>query len=291
MSTLKIATRRSQLAQRQTDLIIERLLAHADVQAEKVLISTRGDRILNVALDKIGGKGLFVKDIETALLEGRADAAVHSMKDVPYWIADAFEIAAVLARHDVRDALVSAAGHTLRQLPAGARIGTGSRRRALQLNHLRPDLEIVPLRGNVQTRLKKLHTEGLDGVILAAAGLQRLGLQDVITDYLDPQQVVPAVGQGALGVEIVRDCPQAARFKALDDADTRLCVEAERSFLERLEADCHAAVGAYAVLAGDQIQIIGIFEVAGRLVRRELSGPKAEYRQLGRQLAEMILAA
>jgi hydroxymethylbilane synthase len=291
MPKLRIATRKSRLAQIQADRVIERITAHSEIECKKVLITTKGDKILHVALNKIGGKGLFVKDIETAILEGRADAAVHSMKDVPYQIPEGFEIAAMLAREDVRDAFVSRGNRQFFDLPPGARIGTGSRRRLMQIQQLRPDIEVVPIRGNVQTRLAKIETEALDGIILAAAGLKRLGLESVVTEFFDPWSFVPAVGQGSLGLEILKESEYAEFFKELDEPVVRMCVGAERSFLQTLEGDCHTAVGAYARLEGTQMHIVGIFEISGQLVKDEITGDREDYLQLGQQLAQNILVA
>lgn len=289
MQPLRIATRKSVLAQWQTDLIIAELERRFNVACEKVLISTKGDQILDVTLDKIGGKGLFVKEIETALLHGEADAAVHSMKDVPAELPEGCELAAMLLRDDVRDAFVARDGTGFFDVPSGAKIGTSSRRREQQLRQLRPDIQVVPIRGNVQTRLNKLQSESLDGTILAAAGLNRLGLNAVITGYFTPQQMIPAVGQGALGVEILSNHPHAAVFRQLNDAATRLCVEAERQFMRTLNADCHAAVGAHAWVDGGLLRMIGMFEVNGRIVTRGISGSLNNSLMLGQRLAESIL--
>jgi len=289
MSLLKIATRKSKLAQIQADLVIESLRSRYGQVCEKVLVSTTGDQLLHITLDKIGGKGLFVKEIETALFEGRADAAVHSMKDVPHQLPEGCELAAILFREDVRDAFIARHGVRFAELPAGARIGTSSRRRAQQLQQLRPDIHILPIRGNVQTRLRKLETEQLDGTVLAVAGLKRLGLESAITEYFEPEQIIPAAGQGALGLEILSRHEQAALLRQLDEPETRICVGAERSFMRTLNADCHAAVGAYARLQGNTLHIIGMFEIGGKLVKKEMTGEAEDYLSLGKQLANAIL--
>ena len=289
MQPLRIATRKSALAQLQTDLIIAELERRFGVICEKVLISTKGDQILDVTLDKIGGKGVFVKEIETALLHGDADAAVHSMKDVPADLPEGCELAAMLLRDDVRDVFISRDGIGFFDMPSGAKIGTSSRRREQQLRQLRPDIQVVPIRGNVQTRLNKLQSESLNGTILAAAGLNRLNLSAVVTDYFTPQQMIPAVGQGALGVEILSNSPHADLFRQLDHAETRRCVEAERQFMRTLNADCHAAVGAHAWLDGGLLRMIGMFEVNGDIVRREIACSSHESTRLGQRLAESIL--
>jgi hydroxymethylbilane synthase len=286
--SLKIATRKSKLAQIQADIVIEMLKAQR-LESEKLLIETEGDRRLEVSLDKIGGKGLFVKDIEIALIEKRADAAVHSMKDVPYEIGSIFEIAAMPVREDVRDAFISAGGLSLMELPKGARIGTSSNRRGAQLKLLRPDIEAVPIRGNVQTRIEKMYKEGMEGIILAAAGLKRLGLEGLIKEYFEPENFVPAVGQGALGIEILKDSDNAESFKKLDSNDTRLTVEAERSFMRVLNGGCHTALGAYARLEGELMHIIGTFMINDKLVKKDITGSKWEHLKLGEELAKKIL--
>ena len=201
MSKLVIATRKSRLAQIQSEIIMNSLKTKFNIESEKLLIVTEGDKKLDVSLSKIGGKGLFVKDIEIALLENRANGAVHSMKDVPFELSEEFEIVAVTEREDVRDALISKNDIPFKELKKGARIGTSSIRRAAQLKLLRDDVEIVSIRGNVQTRLAKMESENLDGIILAAAGLKRLGEEELITEYFDPNEFIPAVSQGALGIE------------------------------------------------------------------------------------------
>lgn len=260
-------------------------------ESEKYLLETEGDRILNVSLDKIGGKGLFTKDIEIALLEGRADAAVHSMKDVPYEINEVFEIAAMPVREDARDVLISRDGLKLKELPEGAVIGTSSNRRTAQLKLLRPDIHTVPIRGNIQTRIDKIESEKLDGIILAAAGVKRLNLESIITEYFSPWDFVPAVGQGALGVEILKESINAQLFKSLDNAEVRMCVEAERSFMKELQGGCHSSLGAYATIEGNSLNMIGTFNVNGKLVKKDITGKKEEFIELGKALAEKILKA
>lgn len=289
--TLKIATRRSKLAQVQADTIIGMLKEYHGVEAEKLLIETTGDLRLDVTLDKIGGKGLFVKEIEMALFEEEADAAVHSMKDVPFEIPEMFEMIAIPAREDVRDAFVSMNGVHFQELSKGARIGTSSNRRADQLKLLRPDLEIVPIRGNVQTRIDKIERENLDGIILAAAGLKRLGMENIITDYFAVDGMIPAVGQGALGIEVKKNSLSGELFKKLDFAEARICVEAERSFMRALNGDCHSTIGAYAELEGNMMNIMGIFQVGCKLVKKDISGRKEDYLGLGKNLAKKILSA
>lgn len=287
--TLKIATRRSKLAQVQADTVIIMLREKQSIEAEKLLIETTGDLRLDVTLDKIGGKGLFVKEIEMALFEEEADAAVHSMKDVPFEIPNFFEIAAVPIREDVRDVFVSINGVHFTELKKGAKIGTSSNRRAEQLRILRPDLQIIPIRGNVQTRIDKIERENLDGIILAAAGLKRLGMENIITDYFSVDGIIPAVGQGALGIEVKKGSKNGQLFKKLDYEEDRICVEAERSFMRALNGDCHSTIGAYAEVEGNTMNIIGIFDVGGRLVKKEITGKKEDYMELGKELARKIL--
>ena len=202
---LILATRKSALAQTQTETVMKLLKDKENIDSKKLLVVTEGDKRLDVSLNKIGGKGLFTKDIEIALLEKRAHAAVHSMKDVPYEMGEDFELIAMPEREDVRDVLVCSSGLKLDQLPNGAIIGTSSIRRAAQIKSIRNDLNIVPIRGNVGTRLEKMKNEGMDGIILAAAGLKRLGMEDIITEYLNPEIFVPAVSQGALGIECLKN--------------------------------------------------------------------------------------
>lgn len=288
---LKIATRRSKLAQVQTETIMRILDEGYNIQCEKFLVETTGDKILDVSLSKIGGKGLFVKEIEMALFEEKADAAVHSMKDVPFDVPDMFEIASIPKREDVRDVFVAINGVHFGELKAGAKIGTSSNRRAAQIKLLRPDLEIVPIRGNVQTRIAKIEKENLDGIILAAAGLKRMDMENIITDYFSIDEIIPAIGQGALGIETKKNSLNGNLFKKLEDENTRICVEAERSFMRTLNGDCHSTIGAYAELDGNLMNIIGTFEVENKLIKKDISGNKENYIELGKKLAEKILKA
>lgn len=288
---LVLATRKSLLAQTQTETVMKLLKDKVNMDSKKLLVVTEGDKRLDVTLDKIGGKGLFTKDIEIALLDGRAHAAVHSMKDVPYEMGEEFELIAMPEREDVRDVLVCQNGETLSELRKGAIIGTSSIRRAAQLKALREDINIVPIRGNVGTRLEKMKNEGMDGIILAAAGLKRLGMEDIISDYLNPDIFVPAVSQGALGIECLKDGAYNNYFKSLDNIDVRICVEAERSFMRELNGGCHSLIGAYARLQGNDIYIVGTYEVNGIIVKKDILGNKEEYVELGKKLAQKILKA
>ena len=243
-----------------------------DMESKKLLVVTEGDKRLDVTLDKIGGKGLFTKDIELALLDGKAHAAVHSMKDVPYEMGEDFELVAMPERK-------------------GAIIGTSSIRRSAQLKALRDDINIVPIRGNVGTRIEKMKNEGMDGIILAAAGLKRLGMEDIISDYLNPEIFVPAVSQGALGIECLRNSQYNSYFRSLDDKNVRIAVEAERSFMRELNGGCHSLIGAYAKLQGNDMYIIGIYEVNGKIIKKDILGNKDEHIELGKKLAHKILRA
>ncbi|KHD34988.1 porphobilinogen deaminase [Clostridium acetobutylicum] len=286
---LTIATRKSKLAQVQTELIINVLKDKYGISSEKLLMETLGDKILDKSLADIGGKGLFIKDIERILLEDKADAAVHSMKDVPFEVPDMFEIAAVTLRVDVRDVFVSRDGTHFKDLKNGAVIGTSSNRRAAQLKMLRDDIKVVPIRGNVQTRIRKMGEEKLDGIILAAAGLKRLNMENIITDYFSVEEMIPAVGQGALGVEIKKENKNRDLFRKLDNKNSRMCVEAERSFMRTLNGDCHSTIGAYAEIVNGQMNVLGFYEIGGRRVKKDVSGNIEDYMSLGKTLAEKIL--
>ncbi|WP_156876009.1 hydroxymethylbilane synthase [Clostridium kluyveri] len=287
--SFKIATRKSRLALVQTEYIINLLTENFGIECEKVLIKTEGDRKLNVSLDKIGGKGLFVKDIEKALMEKRAEAAVHSMKDMPNELLDLFEIIAMPVREDVRDVFISREGMKFSELPKGAVIGTSSNRRAVQIKSLRDDIKIVPVRGNIETRIRKMHEQKLDGIVLAAAGVKRLNMTEVITEYFDPLKFVPAVAQGAIGVEALKSSEYASVLKKIDNEDVRIGVEAERSFLKKLGGDCHTPVGAYSIIEGETLNITGIFQIGTELIKKDICGSKWDYISLGERLGEKII--
>lgn len=289
--SLKIATRKSKLALVQTESVIDMVKSKYGIECEKLLVQTEGDIRLDISLDKIGGKGLFVKEIELALMEGRADAAVHSMKDVPYELSSIFEIAAIPVREDVRDVFVSVDGISFLELPKGARIGTSSVRREAQLKAMRPDIEVVPIRGNVPTRIDKMQKENLDGIILAAAGLKRLDMECKITNYFDPYEFLPAVGQGALGIEIVSSSEHGDIFRGLNCEEIEMCVAAERSFMRRLNGGCHVSIGAYAVVEGNLMRIAGMFQVGDRLIKKDIEGNPEDYIKLGEALAEKIISS
>ena len=289
MKNLIIATRKSKLAQMQTEIVMKKLKEKCNIDSEKLLIVTEGDKKLDISLNKIGGKGLFVKDIELALLNNHAHGAVHSMKDVPHELPEEFEIAAVTEREDIRDVFISRKGMLFKELNSGAKIGTSSLRRALELKEIRSDIEIVPIRGNVQTRLAKMEEQKLDGIILAAAGLKRLNNENIITEYFDPTIVLPAVAQGALGVECLKTSEAKVYFESLEDKNARLTVEAERSFMRALNGDCHSAIGVYSEIQNNDLYMIGMFEVNGKLIKKDILGSKNDNVILGNELAKKIL--
>ncbi len=290
---LRIGTRGSMLALWQAEWVKSQLLAtHKEITVELVAIKTTGDKILDVPLAKVGGKGLFVKEIEEALLEGRADLAVHSVKDMPAELPAGLHLAAVPPREDARDALVSRNGDGLKQLRHGARVGTSSLRRTAQLLHLRPDLRIEALRGNVDTRLRKLESEGFDGIVLAAAGLKRMDLSHVISEYLEPERMLPAVGQGALGIETRMDDAFTNQVVSrLAHRVSMITVRAERAFLRRLEGGCQVPIGAHATLAGAELNLTGmVADLRGqRLIRKVMLGEPRNAEVMGAKLAEAIL--
>ena len=255
---LVIATRRSALALWQAEHVAERLRAATGRQVELLKLVTTGDKILDVPLARVGGKGLFVKEIEEALLDGRADLAVHSLKDVPTIFPPGLVLGAITEREDPRDALCAPRHGTLDALPRGARVGTSSLRRRAQLLASRPDLEIVDVRGNVQTRLSK--TEGdVDAVVLAYAGLKRLGLGDRATEILPTERSLPAIGQGALAIEIRDgDREMIAAMEALEDPATRAAVTAERALLATLEGGCQVPIAGHATVEGDRVRLQGL---------------------------------
>ncbi len=292
--SLRIATRKSPLALWQAEYVRDRLLAaHPALQVELVRMTTQGDKILDSPLAKIGGKGLFVKELEEGLLSGRADLAVHSMKDVPVELPAGLHLPVICEREDPRDAFVSRRYKTLDELPHGARVGTSSLRRQCQIKARRPDLEIASLRGNVNTRLAKLDAGEFDAVILAAAGLLRLGFGERITAYLDPAVSLPAIGQGAVGIECRSDDPEVnALLRVLDHPETHIRVSAERAMNHRLEGGCQVPIAGHATLAGDSLRLRGLVGDPddGRVIRGEVSGPAAEAQRLGVALAEDLLS-
>jgi hydroxymethylbilane synthase len=291
--TLRIGTRGSALAIQQTQIAVDALhAAWPDLSVDIVQIRTTGDRIQDVPLAKIGDKGLFVKEIEEALLDGRIDWAVHSVKDLPSQLPNGLRVEVLAARSDPRDALVARQGLHLATLPEHAVIGTSSLRRRAQLLHWRPDLVIVPMRGNVDTRLRKLETEGLDGIVVAAAGLLRLGWEGRISDIIPPEINLPAVGQGALGVEMRSDDEEArALFQPLTCVATQAAVSAERMFLARLQGGCQVPIAAWAIVVDSQLCLRGmISDIDGlTLLQGERWGLVHASEQVGAMLAEDLL--
>lgn len=293
-ASLCIGTRGSKLALWQAEWVKQALEArHPHLHVALRIIKTRGDKILDVPLAKVGGKGLFVKEIEEALLSGDIDVAVHSMKDMPGDIPDGLCIGAVPERENPLDVWISRRGVPLEDLRPGDRIGTSSLRRSAQLLHFRPDLNIVPLRGNLDTRLKKLEGAELDGIILAAAGVRRLGLEDRITAYLQEDRLLPAAGQGALCIEIRRNDHETAEMLSfLDHEPTRQVVLGERAFLHRLQGGCQVPIAAHGRIDGVAMFLEGLVaSVDGRrIIRDSVCGPAIQSESLGIQLAERLLA-
>ena len=295
-ATLRIATRKSQLAMWQAEHVAALLrAAHPGLHIEMVPLVTQGDRIQDRSLAAIGGKGLFIKELEVAMEEMRADIAVHSMKDVPADLPEGLTIAAVLQRADPRDALVTGSGiASLEDLPRGAVLGTSSLRRQAQLLALRPDLRIEAMRGNVDTRIRKLDAGGMDAIVLACAGLIRLGLESRITARLDPTVCLPAVTQGVIGIECRRsDADTLAWLRALEDPATRTVMEAERAFAARLGGSCQSPIAAYAELDARGITLRGLVAEpdGSRLLRDTASGDAQRPAALGLELAERMLTA
>lgn len=292
--TIVIGTRGSQLALWQANWVRGALSERfPDLRVELLVVKTKGDKILDVALAKVGGKGLFVKEIEEALISGRIDLAVHSMKDMPAAIPEELCIGAVPKRENPLDVLITRNGGGLSALPEGARVGTSSLRRTAQLRGRRPDLEIRTLRGNLDTRLRKLAEGDLDAIVLAAAGMLRMGLAGQVSEYLCADVMLPAVGQGALCIEMRRGDPRVARLAAaLDDPATRTVVAGERAFLKRLEGGCQVPIAAHGRLAGGVFSLTGLVaEVDGRtIIRQSRSGAAAASQAVGVQLAEHLLA-
>ncbi len=294
MKTLKIATRQSPLALWQAEHIRARLEAmHADLTVELVTFVTQGDKILDTPLAKIGGKGLFVKELEAALMDGRADLAVHSMKDVPMALPEGLSLAVICEREDPLDAFVSNHYASFADLPQGAKVGTSSLRRKCQILKARPDLEIIDLRGNVGTRLSKLDDGQYDAIILASAGLKRLGLAERIRHTIQPDVSLPAVGQGALGLEC-RSQDQAVLdlILPLMHAETNVCVRAERAFNAYLEGGCQVPIAGYATLQNGQLQIEGrVGSVDGKTILKAVQfGAPEQAEMLGEELAKALLA-
>ncbi|TQF08984.1 hydroxymethylbilane synthase [Myxococcus llanfairpwllgwyngyllgogerychwyrndrobwllllantysiliogogogochensis] len=294
MKSVRIATRQSPLALWQARHVGALLAAHhPGLEVSFVEMTTAGDRFLSAPLSAVGGKGLFVKEIEQALIDGRADLAVHSLKDMTSELPEGLVLAAVPTREDPRDAFCGLEGQTLDSLPQGARVGTSSLRRSCILRSRRPDLEIVSLRGNVQTRLQKTKELGLAGAVLAYAGLKRLGLEGVITQVLSTEVSLPAVGQGVLAIQCRGDDARVCGLLApLEDATTRVAVTAERALLAKLEGGCTVPLAGHATVSEGMVHLRGLVgrPDGARVVRGEVRGPVAQARELGEALAEDLLS-
>jgi hydroxymethylbilane synthase len=291
---LTIATRRSRLALWQAEHVKARLEAlHAGLEVALLALSTRGDELLEERLDKVGGKGLFVKELEQALADGRADLAVHSMKDVPAALPEGYRLAAILAREDPRDALVSGRFGSLGELPRGARVGTSSLRRAAQIAARRPDVALVTLRGNVDTRLAKLERGEYDAIVLAAAGLKRLGLAARIRGFLSVEESLPAPGQAALGIEcLAARADVGALIAPLEDAASAACVRAERAVSFALGGSCTVPLGAFAEPRGTGLRLRALVASpdGARIVRADCDGTAAQAEALGARAADRLRA-
>jgi len=290
---LRIATRKSPLAMWQAEHVSAKLIAaHPGLIIELVGMSTQGDKILDTPLAKIGGKGLFVKELEVGMLQGDADIAVHSMKDVPVGFPEGLHLPIIMQREDPRDAFVSNTYKSLDDLPQGAILGTASLRRQSQISHKRPDLQIKSLRGNVNTRLRKLDDGEYDAIILASAGLKRLGFENRITDCLEPEQSLPAIGQGAIGIECrINDSRVEALIEVLKDQDTAICVSAERAMNQRLNGGCQVPIAGFAILESGQLRMRGLVgSVDGKeILRCEKTGEIADAAKIGVAIAEELL--
>ena len=292
-SELKIGTRGSQLALFQAHWVKDQLVrTRPDLNVTLIKIKTTGDKIQDAPLAKVGGKGLFVKEIEESLIQKKIDLAVHSIKDVPTEFPEGLHLPVITKREDPRDAFISRNGRTLRDLSQGAKIGTSSLRRQAQLLHFRGDFELIPLRGNLGTRLKKLNAMNLDGIVLALAGLKRLGLEERITEIVPPEVSLPAIGQGALGIETRRNDHEVEdQIRFLNDRDSSIAVTAERTFLKKLEGGCQVPIAAYARIVATTLHMDGLVgTIDGKtLIRHHVEGPMENPESLGIELAEVLL--
>jgi len=293
VSPIRVATRGSLLALTQTGWVIDRLKeANPGLEFETQVFKTVGDRVLDRALSQIGDKGLFTKELEEALLDGRADLAVHSLKDLPSDLPPGLVLGAVPEREDPRDVVITRDGTTFADLPPGSRVGTSSLRRVAQLKARRPDLTFVPIRGNVDTRLRKLGEGQVDALVMAAAGLHRAGFADRITEYLDPEDCLPAPGQGALGIEIRADDARIGQVVGrIHHPETALAVMAERAVLARLEGGCQVPIAAHAVVEDGWLQVEGLIAApdGSRVIRHAAEGDAGRARSLGTQVADWLL--
>ncbi|MEI7590430.1 MAG: hydroxymethylbilane synthase [Deltaproteobacteria bacterium] len=293
--TLRIGTRGSALAMKQTEMIAGMLKnRYHELLVETIVIKTQGDILDNISLLVIGGKGVFVKELEDALLSGEVDIAVHSLKDMPAQIPDGLEISAILQREDARDVLISKDNKKLERMPRKARIGTGSMRRSCQLENNLPGIEIVPIRGNIDTRIRKGKEGDLDGVILAAAGIKRMGWESVISQFIPIETMLPAVGQGAICIEQKTGRAELKNVLAfLNDATSAIEVGAERAFLLEMGGGCRLPLAAYAKIKNDILTIKGIVGAVkgGELIKDELQGSLTDAGKMGTQLAQQLLNA
>jgi len=291
MGAWKVGTRRSMLALTQTKWVVEQLKKQVpEAEFELKEIVTKGDRILDVTLSKVGGKGLFVKEIEQSLLDGETDFAVHSLKDMPAELPDGLVIGAIPKRVDPRDVLLSREGRKLDELPQGALIGTSSLRRAAQLLAYRPDLRIESVRGNIDTRIRKLTEGNFDAIVLAAAGLERVNWEGEVTQYLPVEISLPAVGQGALAIECRADDEETlVLLKRLDDEPTRLAVSAERTFLHKLQGGCQVPIAAYATVDAGRITLTGLVGSPDGKKICKCTVVGSDPREVGKQAADEVL--
>lgn len=291
---IRVGTRGSNLALIQTNWAIDRLKEKfPEVEFEVKIIKTKGDKILHLSLDKIGDKGLFVKEIESQLLEGEIDLAVHSMKDMPAEVVEGLKFAAVPKREDPRDVIILREGlNSFDELPIGATIGTGSKRRKYQLLRKRPDLNIVPIRGNIETRISKIESENLDGIVLAASGVIRADLEEKITEFLPVDLMIPAPAQGALALEIRENDEKLEKMiDAIRDEVSQIQTDAERSYLAGIDGSCHIPMGAYCEVDGEKLTLTGIFgdEDGEKITVASLEGDRDNPKELGSNLAKLIL--
>ena len=291
---IRVGTRGSNLALIQTNWAIDRLKEKfPEVEFEVKIIKTKGDKILHLSLDKIGDKGLFVKEIESQLLEGEIDLAVHSMKDMPAEVVEGLKFAAVPKREDPRDVIILREGlNSFDELPIGATIGTGSKRRKYQLLRKRPDLNIVPIRGNIETRISKIESENLDGIVLAASGVIRADLEEKITEFLPVDLMIPAPAQGALALEIRENDEELEKMiDTIKDEISQIQTDAERSYLAGIDGSCHIPMGAYCEVDGEKLTLTGIFgdEDGEKITVVSLEGDRDNPKELGSNLANLIL--
>jgi len=288
-----VGSRGSKVAITQTNWFLNLLKARfSELEFEIKIIKTKGDQILDKALDKIGDKGLFVTEIENELINGDIDLAVHSMKDMPSELPEGLIFASVPQREDPRDVLILREGiSSLDEVPIGGKIATGSKRRKYQLLKLRPDLQIMPIRGNVETRIRKIKDENLDGTILAAAGVKRIGLEDKISQYFEAEEMIPAPAQGVLAIEIKSDrLDLISLVNLIEDKKTQVQVDAERAFLEGVNGSCHMPIGAFGQINDDSLTLLAVLgkEDGSNLVRKSLSGHISDAKLIGRTLADII---